>query len=74
MTLDHIDEDMLSNVNQMKIKLTALLGVEVLSYEIKKVDYIRAMINLNAVYHASDDEIPQHLHNISPDFDRPVED
>ena len=73
-TLDHIDEDMLSNVNQMKIKLTALLGVEVLSYEIKKVDYIRAMINLNAVYHASDDEIPQHLHNISPDFDRPVED
>ena len=70
-TLDHIDEGVLNNRDQMKQKLAELLGLEVQTFEIKKVDYVRDTINLNATYQVPEDEIPQHLHNVSPDLEVP---
>jgi hypothetical protein len=63
-TLDHIDESILNNKTMMIHKLSELLGVEISSFDIKKVDYVKDTINLNAMYHAPETEIPHHLHNV----------
>lgn len=63
-TLDHIDESILNNKTMMIDKLTELLGVDISSFDIKKIDYVKDTINLNAMYHAPETEIPHHLHNV----------
>ena len=68
-TLDHIDENVLNNKRQMINALTGLLGVQVLSFDIKKVDYVRDTVNLNALYQVPDTEIPQHMNNVGPELD-----
>ena len=70
-TLDHIDNNALRDKQRMKDKLTKLLGVDVSSFQINKIDYIRDMIILDALYQAPENEIPQHMHNINlePDYE-----
>lgn len=67
--LDHIDKNALRDKQTMKAKLSELLGVDVTSFEINKIDYVRDMINLDALYQVSENEIPQYMHNINPERD-----
>jgi hypothetical protein len=72
-TLDTIDENILKDKKQMTNKLSKLLGVQISSFSIKNIDYVRDTVSLNAMYHASDNEKPQHMHNVSPELDMPEE-
>jgi hypothetical protein len=72
-TLDHIDENILNNKPQMLNKLTELLGVEISSFDVKKVDYVRDTVNLNALYQVPDTEIPQHMNNVGTEMDEASE-
>lgn len=49
-TLDKIDDYALSNTRQMCADLSIRLGVEVLSYQIKTVDFINDMVVINVNY------------------------
>jgi len=68
-TLDHIDEGILNNRESMKHKLVKLLGINIQTFEIKKVDYVRDIIDLNATYLIPEGEIPQHMENVGTEFD-----
>ena len=70
-TLDHIDEGILNDRARMTAKLVDLLGIDVQSFEIKKVDYVRDIIDLTAMYLVPDGEIPQHMENVGPELDGP---
>ena len=72
-TLDHIEEGILNDRTAMKQKLVALLGINVQSFEIKKVDYVRDIIDLSATYLLPDGEKPQHLNNVVGESDFPEE-
>lgn len=68
-TLDHIDEGILNDRARMKNKLVDLLDVPVQSFEIKKVDYVRDIIDLTAIYLIPEGEVPNHVENVGPELD-----
>lgn len=49
-TLDKIDKEALSNVELMRMALSARLGVDVVSYEITALDYVRDMALIKVNY------------------------
>ena len=68
-TLDHIDENVIGDREQMCANLTESLGIDVQTFEIKKIDYVRDMVELTIIYQLPISEIPQYTDNISPGSD-----
>lgn len=63
-TLDHIDENVIGDRKQMCAKLAESLGIEVQTFEIKKIDYVRDMVELTVIYQLPLSEKPQYTDNI----------
>ncbi len=63
-TLDHIDEDAISSRAVMAKVLAKTLGGNVQSFEIKKIDYVRDIVDLSVIYELPSDEKPQHADNV----------
>jgi len=63
-TLDHIDENVVSNRDFMCTQLTETLGINVQTFEIKKIDYVRDVVEITVVYQLPSSEIPQYSDNI----------
>jgi len=63
-TLDHIDKDVIAERELMCTQLTKTLGIEVQTFEIKKIDYVRDMVELTVIYQLPLSEIPQYTDNI----------
>jgi hypothetical protein len=63
-TLDHIDENVVSNRDLMCTQLTETLGINVQTFEIKKIDYVRDVVEITVVYQLPSSEIPQYSDNI----------
>jgi|TARA_B110000261_G_scaffold163919_1_gene211324 hypothetical protein len=68
-TLDHIDENVVGNRDLMCKQLTETLGIDVQTFEIKKIDYVRDMVEITVVYQLPPTEIPQYTDNISSGSD-----
>lgn len=64
LTLDHIDEHAIGDRAMMCEQLTTTLGIEVQTFEIKKIDYVRDMVELTVIYQLPTSEIPQYTDNI----------
>lgn len=64
-TLDHIDENVVGNRILMSEQLTETLGINVQTFEIKKIDYVRDMVEITVIYQLPPSEIPQYTDNIS---------
>lgn len=63
-TLDHIDENVIGDRKQMCAKLAESLGIEVQTFEIRKIDYVRDMVELTVIYQLPPSEKPQYTDNI----------
>jgi len=63
-TLDHIDENVIADRELMIEQLTRTLGIEVQTFEIKKIDYVRDMVELTVIHQLPATEIPQYTDNI----------
>ena len=63
-TLDHIDENAIGNRQIMATKLEKTLGSNIQSFEIKKIDYVRDIVDLSVIYELPADEKPQHADNV----------
>jgi len=63
-TLDHIDENAISNRTVMAGVLAKTLGNNVQSFEIKKIDYVRDIVDLSVIYELPGNEKPQHADNV----------
>ena len=68
-TLDHIDQNAISDREVMRATLASSLGIEAQSFEIKKIDYVRDIIDLVLIYKLPSHEIPQHADNIGTHSD-----
>lgn len=64
-TLDHIDENAIRDRKKMCAKLTESLGIEVQTFEIKKIDYVRDTVDLTIIYQLPLSEKPQYTDNIA---------
>jgi len=65
-TLDHIDTNAIKDREQMRIGLAETLGMDVQSFEIKKIDYVRDIVDVEVVYQLPDHERPQFVDNVRP--------
>ena len=63
-TLDHIDEEVIGDRALMRSKLADSLGIEVQTFEIKKIDHVRDMVELVVVYQIPPTEKPQYTDNV----------
>lgn len=63
-TLDHIDENVISDRALMRAQLAESLGIDVQTFEIKKVDHVRDMVELTVIYQLPLSEKPQYTDNI----------
>jgi hypothetical protein len=63
-TLDQIDEEAISHRSMMKDALTKKLGVNIQSFEIKKIDYVRDIVYLSVLYLIPENEKPQFMDNV----------
>ena len=63
-TLDHIDEAAIGDRLVMMGELENKLGVNVQSFEIKKIDYVRDIVYLNVLYLIPEEEKPQFMDNV----------
>ncbi len=63
-TLDHINPEAISNRKLMASELNDLLGSDGHSFEIKKIDYVRDIVDLAVIYELPRDEIPQYVDNV----------
>ena len=54
-TLDHIDEDVIKDHSLMKEHLCELLKLNVLKFRIKKIDYVKDMVDLELTYEIAED-------------------
>lgn len=63
-TLDHIDENVIGDRQKMRATLADSLGIEVQTFEIKKIDYVRDMVELTVIYQLPQSEKPQYTDNI----------
>ena len=59
-TLDHINEDLVSDRQLMKKKLAEMLGADIQSFEIKKLDYVREIVEVTVVYELPSNEKVQY--------------
>jgi len=53
-----------SNRDLMCTQLTETLGINVQTFEIKKIDYVRDVVEITVVYQLPSSEIPQYSDNI----------
>lgn len=67
-TLDHIDENVIGNREQMCAQLAEKLSIDVQTFEIKKIDYVRDMVELTIIYQLPMSEIPQYSDNIGSEL------
>lgn len=63
-TLDHIDAEAIGDRSLMSEQLADTLGMVVQTFEIKKIDYVRDMVELSVVYQLPADEIPHYADNV----------
>ena len=63
-TLDHIDEKAIGDRHVMLADLSKTLGSPVQSFEIKKVDYVRDVVDLAVIYELPTHEKPQYSDNV----------
>ncbi|MCF6199097.1 MAG: DUF4956 domain-containing protein [Hyphomicrobiaceae bacterium] len=68
-TLDHIDESAISNRNLMSENLSEKLGMVVQSFIIKKIDYVRDIVDIVVIYELPGDEKPNFTDNVGPEPD-----
>ena len=70
-TLDHISADAIGDRQIMETMLAEKLGHPVQSFEIKKIDYVRDLVEIAVVYELPDSDKPQFVANvpIEPSFD-----
>lgn len=66
-TLDNIDHDAIAERELMRAKLARKLGMDVRTFEIRKIDYVRDMVEMAVVYQLPDTEIPQFADNVPGD-------
>ncbi len=66
-TLDHIDKEAIADRELMRTRLTSELGMDVRTFETRKIDYVRDMVELTVVYQLPEDEIPQFADNVRGD-------
>jgi len=66
-TLDHIDEQAIGNREMMRAELVKNLGIDVQSFEIKKIDYVRDIVDLALIYQLPSHEVPQFADNVGPE-------
>lgn len=69
-TLDHIDSDAIGDRALMSGKLGKQLGHAIQSFEIKKIDYVRDLVDLAVVYELPQTAKPLYLANVpmEPDY------
>lgn len=72
-TLDHIDENVVKNRKLMCAQLTKTLGINVQTFEIKKIDYVRDMVEITVIYELPLSEKPQYTDNIVSASDAPLD-
>lgn len=65
-TLDHITESSIRDRSFMLAELRTSLGIDVQSFEIKKIDYVRDVVDVDVIYQLPTDEPPQFVDNVSP--------
>lgn len=65
-TLDHITEKAIKDRGFMLTELRTTLGIDVQSFLIKKVDYVRDVVEVEIIYQLPMDELPQFAHNVGP--------
>lgn len=65
-SLDHIDESAIRDRAVMWGLLQETLGANIQTFEIKKIDYVREIIDVSVVYELPRDEIPKYADNIDP--------
>jgi len=66
-TLDHIDENVISDRELMRSKLQKTLGIDVQSFEIKKIDYVRDIVDISLLYQLPPTEKPHFSDNVGPE-------
>ena len=70
-TLDHINEEAIGDRKLMAAELSKKLGSPIQSFQIKKVDYVRDIVDVSVVYELPGEEKPQFEDNVSDDDDTP---
>jgi hypothetical protein len=63
-TLDHIKEEAISDRTVMLRELQKQLGVDIQSFEIKKIDYVRDIVYLSILYQIPGNEKPNYMDNV----------
>ena len=66
LVLDHIDNASIKDRHVMTDKLTRLLGLTVQSFVIKKIDYVRDIIDITVIYELPEGEKPNFPDNVGP--------
>lgn len=66
-TLDRIDQNAITQRDVMRANLARDLGIDVQTFEIRKIDYVRDMVELTVIYQLPESEIPQHADNVKGD-------
>ena len=72
-TLDNIDQEAIADRERMRAKLNTELGIDVQTFEIRKIDYVRDMVELTVIYQLPEHEIPQYADNVRGDTGSPSE-
>lgn len=68
-TLDHINENAIGDRALMTAELTKSLGSPIQSFEIKKIDYVRDIVDLSVIYELPRHEKPQYADNVGYESD-----
>ena len=63
-SLDHIDEKAIGDRKVMAQTLSNKIGTNIESFEIKKIDYVRDIVEISVIYALPSDELPQFSDNI----------
>lgn len=63
-TLDHINEKAISDRSLMTEELASILGCTIQSFEIKKVDYVRDVVDVSVIYELPETEKAQYSQNV----------
>jgi len=63
-TLDHIDPTAIRDRSLMTEQLSEMLGTSIQSFEIKKVDHVREIVDVAVIYEITSDDKAQHSLNV----------
>ena len=66
--LDHIDEATIGNRERMTATLSKKIGMTIQSYEIKKIDYVRDIVDLVVIYQIPTGEKTHYVDNVGPEL------